>query len=167
MICLIALEALLILFAAPLPVSVRLHVSDERSYAAASVSLFGARLVTARAEIAKDRVRMRINGKNAEEFRTKKPRVGRDGIMRAAKAVRRAKLVKSGSFSLCVGAADCADGAMLWGACAAVLSMLPKGAKRRVHWDRESARFALDAAVGIRVSLFQAAALTFALLRKP
>lgn len=35
--------------------------------------------------------------------------------MRAAKAVRRAKLVKSGSFSLCVGAADCADGAMLWG----------------------------------------------------
>lgn len=71
MISLIALEALLILFAAPLPVSVRLHVSDERSYAAASVSLFGARLVTARAEIAKDRVRMRINGKNAEEFRTK------------------------------------------------------------------------------------------------
>ena len=66
MISLIALEALLILFAAPLPVSVRLHVSDERSYAAASVSLFGARLVTARAEIAKDRVRMRINGKNAE-----------------------------------------------------------------------------------------------------
>lgn len=71
MISLIALEALLILFAAPLPVSVRLHVSDERSYAAASVSLFGARLVTARAEIAKDRVRMRINGKNAEEFHTK------------------------------------------------------------------------------------------------
>ena len=67
LISLIALEALLILFAAPLPVSVRLHVSDERSYAAVSVSLFGARLVTARAEIAKDRVRMRINGKNAEE----------------------------------------------------------------------------------------------------
>lgn len=74
MICLIALEALLILFAAPLPVSVRLHVSDERSYAAASVSLFGARLVTARAEIAKDRVRMRINGKTRKNSAQKTAR---------------------------------------------------------------------------------------------
>lgn len=167
MICLIALEALLILFAAPLPVSVRLHVSDERSYAAASVSLFGARLVTARAEIVKDRVRMRINGKNAAEFGKGKPHVGKEGIMRAAETARRLKPVKSGSFSLCVGASECADGAMLWGVCAALLSMLPKGTEKRVHWDRDTARFALDAAVGIRVSLFQAAELAVALLRKP
>lgn len=166
MICLIVVEAVLIVLTAPVPVKVRVHLSDEGFYMAASVEVLKIRLATVRAEIAKDRVRLRINGKDGESYSPKIKVPKNENVLRAVSVARRERMVKTGLLSVYVGGEDCAQGALLWGACAVVGDFLPPRARKRVFWDRESSRLSLDAMVKIRASALQTVKILFALLKK-
>lgn len=156
----------MILVTAQIPVKVRVHLSDDGLYMAASVEVMRIRLATIRAEIAKDRVRMRINGKESGEYSAKFGVPKAENARRALSVVRRARMVRAGSFSAYVGASDCALGALMWGACAVIADFLPARAEKHVYWDRNAARFSLDASLVVRASALQAARILFALVKK-
>ena len=164
-IALIAVEAVLILLSAPVPIAVRVHAGMSAAKFAAEVKVLGARAVTVTVQAEKDGVRLRINGKKLKPSSGRKHPLSAVGAVNALRAAGEERAVRSGSVSLLIGAEDCADGALLWGAASALACALPQRIAKRSFFAPGTAAFFVDAEIKARVSVFSGLRIARALFK--
>ena len=163
-IVLIAVEAVLVLLAAPVKVCVKAYADVVSLRLVGEVRAWGARVLEVASEKGKYGVRLRINGKTAsrEERSVKPSRTGAELLSEFKSKVR----INSGLLLLSVGGEDAATGAMMWGSAAALCALLPSSIRRRIIYSPCEKKFTLQIVLDLRISVLSATLIALSALKR-
>ncbi len=154
---LLSVEALLLLLTAPWKIRVQGYFSLERPCLLVKVSLGRLRLVSVKASIEKERIRISVNGKKPKK-RKSRMHLPQGAVSKVMKAFAEMRIMRAGDVSLYVGAQEALTGALGVSAVENAFRDVLRGKGRSaVFWDCERQRLDLDLRLGLRISLLQTA----------